>query len=144
MRTTFTLREFGIRVALGGSRSRLLRQCLTESLLLSLLGGALALPIARWSVTLLGRVLLGDLPPVTSAIDYRVLTFTLGCAVATALGIGAIPAWLAARGNSRQELMGAAGRVTDVRTPHRLRYLLLSVGAMFADGLTQFVRNDPG
>ena len=100
-RTTSTLREFGIRAALGGARSRLIRQSLTEGLVISLLGGALAFPLARWGAMFLERALFSDLPDMNFALDYRVLGFTFACAVMTAVLFGAGPAWFASRPDVR-------------------------------------------
>ena len=92
-------REIAVRAALGAERSRLLRQLLTESLLLALMGGAVALPIAAGLTTLIGRVR----PPLPVDVglavspDWRVLVFTLLVAVATGVVFGLIPALRASR-----------------------------------------------
>jgi len=154
-RTTSTLREFSIRLALGGGRSRLMRQSLIESLLVSLLGGALSLPLALWSVPFLERTLFSDLPGLHVVADYRVLGFTFACAAATTLLFGAVPAWFASRQNVTSTLMGTARGATEGRSQRRLRHglvvgeialalVLLSVGALFIEGLSRFVRIDPG
>lgn len=154
-RTTSMLREFGIRVALGSSRSRLIRQCLVESLLVSVAGGALAVLVAVPSVTFLERILFANLPGMTFALDYRVLGFTFACAAVTALLFGAIPAWVVSRPGIDRALHTTTRGATEGGPQSRLRHalvvgevalalLLLSVGAMFVDGLSRFVRSDPG
>jgi len=87
-------REVGIRTALGARRSRLIRQLLTESLVLSFLGGAVGLIIAYW-----GRALLWSMRPpfldanaVNLSLDPRVLAFTAGISIVTGLLFGLIPA----------------------------------------------------
>src|SRR4029079_8834537 len=90
-------RELGIRVAIGASRGRLVRQLLTESLVLSLGGGALGLAIGAGAVRALVRFNPGDLPRsgpdgMGLMMDWRVLAFTLLVSVATGLAFGVVPA----------------------------------------------------
>ena len=92
-------REIAVRLALGANRWRLIRQLLTESTLLSLLGAGLGLLLAQW---LLGALLSADLPlplPVGEelSLDGRVLAFTAALAVATGLLFGLAPALQASR-----------------------------------------------
>jgi putative ABC transport system permease protein len=117
-------REFVIRGALGAGRWRLMRQLLTESLLLSLAGGAAAIVLAFWATSLLVSFKPENLPRVTEiGVDGRVLGFTLGISVLTGLIFGLVPAWTASRsqvgdalkeggrsstaGSARQRLRGA-------------------------------------
>lgn len=92
-------REIAIRSALGAERSRLMRQMLTESLLLALLGGAIALPLATGIAALIARVQ----PPLPIDVglavspDWRVLVFTLLVAVVTGAVFGLVPALRASR-----------------------------------------------
>ena len=87
-------KEFAIRMALGGSRKRLVRQLLTESVLLSIAGGALGLLLAYWTT----RTVLGLLPPGDLgfsggvAFDQRVLLFSFVVSLLTALIFGLLPA----------------------------------------------------
>lgn len=87
-------REIGIRLAMGATRRRLIRQLLTESLLLSLLGGALGLLLAFWtSDLLLAFTPPTDIPVVLDLrLDYRVLLFTLVMALLAGVLFGLIPA----------------------------------------------------
>ena len=91
-------RELTVRAALGAGRGRLIRQLLTESLLLAGAGGALGLLFAQWTGRLLIALLAKNfrIPRVeTTAIDGSVLVFTLIVAIGTGLLFGVAPAWSA-------------------------------------------------
>jgi putative ABC transport system permease protein len=91
-------KELSIRAALGAGRWRLARQLLTESSMLSLLGGGAGLLLGFWGVVLLPKVSPGNLPRVEEIhIDLRVLAFTLGLSLLTGLLFGLAPALKAAR-----------------------------------------------
>ena len=86
-------REMALRSAIGASRMRLVRQMLTESLLLSLLGGALGLLLAGWVQSLLPRIAPSDIPRIeTVGIDGGVLLFSIVLSLATGLAFGLVPA----------------------------------------------------
>jgi predicted permease len=99
-RATARQREIGIRLAVGAGRGRLIRQLLTESLMLGLLGGAVGLAVARVMLELLGAF---DLPGGVSigalgvGLDGRVLLFALALSLATAMVFGVVPALQATR-----------------------------------------------
>lgn len=91
-RSTGRTREFAVRAALGASRSRLLRQLLTESLLLSSLGGVMGLLIAGWGTGIALRMLPTTLPRATEVgLDGRVLLFTLAISLLTGVLAGLAP-----------------------------------------------------
>ncbi len=91
-------REFGMRLALGASRRRLVRQVLTESLMLVLAGGLSGLGLAFWGVGILRTLGPPDLPRLdTVVVDARVVAFALAASILTGLLFGIAPALRAAR-----------------------------------------------
>ena len=98
-RATERRREIAVRLALGATRFRLVRQLLTESLLLAFAGGALGVLPASWLVGLAETIKLPITVPVAIAIhlDYRVLIFTFVLSVATGVLFGLLPALQATR-----------------------------------------------
>ena len=103
-------REIAIRMALGGGRGRLIRQLLTESLLLSGIGAALGILLAEWAARLLVRFL--DVSLALS-LDARVLAFTVGVAVLTGLAFGIAPALRATRVDPQSTLKANARGVIE-------------------------------
>jgi predicted permease len=92
-RSTGRAREFAIRAALGASPARVIRQLLTESLLLGIAGGCIGLLLAKLGVRLLVAALSNSLPRVEEiALDGHVLMYTLGLSVLTGVVFGLIPA----------------------------------------------------
>src|SRR5215203_2407691 len=87
-------REFSVRAALGATRARLLRQLLTESLILAVTGGVLGLVLSAFSLKLLVTFAERFTPRANEiGIDFNVLSFTLGVSVLTGLIFGSIPAF---------------------------------------------------
>jgi putative ABC transport system permease protein len=109
-------KEMAIRQSLGASRWRLVRQALTESLLLALAGGAAGALIAVWSLKLLLRLSPHYIPRLSeSRIDTVTLLFTLAVTVIAGLLFGALPAWRSARVDLNETLKQAVGRAGSWR-----------------------------
>ncbi len=152
-------KEISIRVALGARRTRILRQILTESILLALLGGAAGTLAAIWLVP----VIVGVLPPIAVAsvpalqglhVNAGVLAFSLAISLLTSILFGIIPALQILKPDLRQELQ-KAGRSSVGTVHHRLRNVLvvsevaiaviLLVGAgLMLRSLQQVLNQDPG
>jgi len=126
-------REIAVRTALGAGRGRLIRQLLTESVLLSVVGASLGILLAYWGVS----ALLAALPTNTSlaeqvAINGTVLVFTAGIAVLTGLVFGLVPAWQASRADV-QETLKEGGRSGSSGIGHnRMRSALVVVETAMA------------
>lgn len=113
-RATTRLREISIRSALGASRGRIIRQLLTESLVLFLLGGLLGLLVAKWGLDALLALAPTELPRANEIkLDAGALTFTLSLSLLTGLIFGLIPAWQATRLNLTEAMKEGARGATD-------------------------------
>ena len=120
-------REIAIRTALGAERSRLVRQLLTESTVLSLAGGVLGLAIAWWGLHVLLGMSSSVLPRSESiGIQGGVLLFTMIVALATGVGVGVIPALRATQSDLRADLSEAAGRSSASAARHRTLQALIA------------------
>jgi predicted permease len=155
VRTAARAREHAVRAALGAGRLRLLRQSLTESLLISILGGSLSFLFAIGGVEFISRRLFSELPGAKVSLDFKVFGFALLCSVLTGLIFGMVPAWLASRADVNHVLKESPRGSTAGHSQHRLRHslivgevaftLVLLVGAgLFLRGLQRFINLDPG
>ena len=155
-RASMRRREIAVRLALGASRWRLVRQLLTESTMLALIGGAAGLFVALWAVDLLPSFF----PPEAAggldlSLDWRVLAFTFSVSVLTGLLFGLAPALQASRPDlvpSLKEDAGGSGygpRRLSLRNGLVIAQLALSlvllIGAgLFLRSLGQAIAFDPG
>ena len=114
-------REISIRIALGAGRGRLVRQLLTESVLLSAAGSLLGVLMARWLLDVLPALAGGQIPRLSAVrVDLAVLGFTAAVAIVTGLLFGLAPAWQAARQDGAAGLR-EAGRGSAGPAARRLR-----------------------
>jgi len=120
-------KEIAIRGALGARRARIIRQLLTESLVLALAGGALGLLLAAWGVSLM-RSIVPDMFPMLQhmSLDMPVLAFTFGISILTGLLFGLVPAWRSSHTDLNTTLKEAAGRSESAGGSHRIRSFLLA------------------
>jgi predicted permease len=155
VRTAARSRELAVRAALGARRWRLLRQSLTESILLALIGGLISLIIALAAVRFISARLFVDLPGASVQLDYKVFGFALLVSVVTGVLFGTVPAWLASRADINQALRENSRGSTAGRSQHRLRHtlivgevafamVLLAAAGLFLRGLQRFMNTDPG
>lgn len=118
--------ELVIRAALGAGRARLVRQMLTESTLLSLVGGAGGLVLAMWGIDLLTALKPANLPRLSSiGIDGWVLAFTLGVSVLTGVVFGLVPALNASKLEAGEALKESSRSSTGGMARLRARNLLV-------------------
>ncbi len=134
-------RELAVRAALGAGRERLLRQLLTESLLLASVGGALGVLLAAAAAPLLARFLPASIPVTAMpAVDLRILLFAAALTTLTGIAFGVLPAWRAC-GDARADTLAEGERAGSGRSAERLRSALVvaevaaSVALLAASGL---------
>ena len=149
-------KEIAIRAALGAGRARIARQLLTESLLLSLVGGALGVGLAAWGI----KALIALSPPnligsTQVAVNLTVLGFTCAISLVTGVDFGLLPALEAARFDANDALKESGRGHTGSRRSRRARSafvvaeiglaLVLLVGAgLLVKSFTRLVSVDPG
>jgi putative ABC transport system permease protein len=118
-------KEIAIRTSLGAARHRIVRQLLTESLLMAAVGGALGLFFAATGLSLLRSALPAGTPRLVEvAVDWRVLFFTAALVIFTGIVSGIAPAFQSSRTELTQSLK-AGGRGTTLSAGHRIRSALV-------------------
>jgi len=149
-------RELAVRAAIGAGRWRLLRQMMTESLILALAGGALGCVLAGWTTELL-RILLPAAVPRTAdiKIDLGVLGFALAVSAATGLLFGVLPAWRASQSDVSLGLRSGSRSYTSGVRSHRtqaalvisevaLALVLVAVAGLITQSFWRLRAVDPG
>jgi predicted permease len=125
-------REVGIRTALGAKRGRIVRQLLTESVLLSLAGGALGLLVAAWATDALVAVIPDSIPRLGEVgMDARVALFAVSVSVVTGILFGLAPALQTSR-ESVIDMLHAGGRAVGSASTRRLRAVLVAAEVALA------------
>jgi macrolide transport system ATP-binding/permease protein len=155
VRSTVREREMAIRAALGAARIRMIRQLLTESVLLALLGGVAGVLLGYWGSSALGSInVQTDLPVhFDFGFDWRVFGFATAAALLTGIIVGIVPAVRASRGNL-SAILHEGGRGV-VGGKNRLRstlvvvqvagsLMLLIIAGLFTRSLAQAQRTDLG
>ena len=154
-RSTGRQREVAIRVALGAGRRRMIRQLLTESVLLALAGGMAGLLLGLWSSSALAPLIPPGFPVQRIPIGDRVLGFTLLISLLTGIAFGLAPALHASKPDLNEALKEGGRSLTESLGHHRLRgllvvcevalalVLLISAGLMI-QSFRQLLRVDPG
>jgi putative ABC transport system permease protein len=149
-------KEIATRTSLGASRWRIVRQLLTESLLLSLLGGALGLALAKWGMDLLLTLAPPDLPRLNNiSLDGRALAFTATITLLTGVIFGLVPALQCSKPNLNETMKDAGRGSTEGGRRQRIRStlvvlevataLVLLVGAgLMIKSFWQLQKVDPG
>jgi predicted permease len=153
-RSTTRQNEFAIRIALGAGQHRVVRQLLTESLLLSMIGGALGLLVAKFGITAALATVPRGLPRSEDiGLDPRVLLFTLAVSILAGIVFGLAPAWKASRGSvggtlseSGRAVAGTRGSVQSVFVAGEMAMaLVLLIGAgLMVRTLVHLWGVDPG
>jgi predicted permease len=149
-------KELAVRAALGASRARLMRQFITESLVLTLISAAFGVMLSFWGVDILLALNKGNLPRAAEiGVNLRVLSFTLMLSLLTAFLLGLVPALRGSRLDLHTTLKESGRGQSANRSGHRLRGLLvvsqvaltlvLLIGAgLLVKSFVKLLRVDPG
>ena len=150
-------REIAVRLSLGASRARIIRQLLTESVLLAFLGAAAGLLFARWATTVLVSLITvrGSDPWLNLALDWHVLVFTTALATITGVLFGIAPAWRATRTDPQTTLKAGGRGIADGRGQRRtgralvvgqvaLSLTLVTAAGLWLGSFRKLVTIDPG
>lgn len=133
VRASARRREMSVRIALGANRWRLVRQLMSECLLLSFCGAALGLGLAAAGVSVVKTVEASHLPrPADIAFDWRVAAFTIAIAAASSIIFGLAPAFSISRARANDALKELSGRTTDSRGHQNTKRIFIAITAAIA------------
>ncbi len=140
-------REMAVRVSLGATRGRIVRQLLTESAVVGLVAGAAGLALSAWGLDLVTATLPASLPRAGGIrIDGAVMLFALGISLLTGFLFGLAPALHASRTSQMQEMksQGQAGHRILVAAEVALSFILLIGTGLMMKSLWNVLATDPG
>ena len=144
-------KEISIRLAIGAGRGRLIRQMLTESMLLTIFGGALGILIARWGAQALVALVTGSSSTIKPSIDARVLLFTAAVSLLAGILFSLVPAFRASRVDLSTPIKGSShtglrfGLANGLVIFQVAASLVLLIGAgLFLRTLQKLAGQDPG
>ena len=147
-------REFAVRTALGASRSRVICQLLTESLLLGIVSGGIGLLLAAWGTHAALKLVPLALPRVNEiGLDFRVLAFTMGISLLSGTLFGLVPAWKTSQSDPQTALKEGGRGVSGTRSRTQSAFvvaemavaLVLLIGAgLMVRSLSRLAKVDPG
>jgi len=130
VRGSIRQREMAVRAAMGAARSRLIRQLLTESVVLALLGGVSGILLGLWGSNIISRIDLKTSLPVylNFDFDWRIFTFAFAAALLTGIVVGVVPAFRLSRGNLSAILHEGGRSVAGGRQLLRSALVVAQVG----------------
>jgi predicted permease len=140
-RSTVREKEICVRLAIGATRARLIRQLLTESLALAAFGGALGILVARWAAQLLVLLVTGNGAAVEPRIDARVLVFTVAVSLFAGIFFGLVPALRAGRADLNAAIKGSSGKRMRLAFPNAIVVFQVAGCVVLLIGAGLFVRS---
>ena len=155
-RTENRKRELAIRSGLGAGKLRLIRQLLTENVILAIIGGLFGLLLTYWGIEALTMIIPENMPQLKPVrIDFGLFGITLMFSVAVGIAFGLVPAWIACRGKISDSLKQAVSAVSPDRMRKRLSdvlvvlevalaVVLLSGAGLMISSVIKLLKVDPG